>query len=98
WRRLMVPPRGVFDRRTVGYEDELILRNVNSAVLPALNELDPASPLALWCDVEDDVGDLRVIDEVDAFLLKPLDQRQDQGVVLVEAGGTLCVLIGHSSP
>ena len=84
-RGVVVPPRAVFDRRAVGNEDEVVRGDVASSVLSALDPLDPASDLAFRGDVEHDVGDLRVVHERDALLLEPLDQRQDQGVVLVEA-------------
>ena len=57
-----------------------------SSALSALQPLDPASDLALRGDVEHDVGDPRVVHDRDALLLEPLDEREDQGVELVEAG------------
>ena len=84
-RGVVVPPRGVFDRRAVGNEDEVVLGDVASSALSALDPLDPASDLAFRGDVEHDVGDLRVVHNRDALLLEPLDEREDQRVVLVEA-------------
>ncbi len=72
-RGVVVPPRGVFDRRAVGNEDEVVLSDVASSALSALNPLDPASDLAFRGDVEHDVGDLRVVHNRDALLLEPLD-------------------------
>ena len=71
-------PQEVFSTaRSVGNEDEVVLTDVASSALSALNPLDPASDLAFRGDVELDVGDLRAVHNGDALLLEPLDERED---------------------
>ena len=77
-RRLMIAPRGVFDRRAVCNENEVVFGDVASSALSSLEPLDPASDLAFRGDVEKDVGDLRVVHNCDALLLEPLDEGEDQ--------------------
>ena len=92
------PHARVFDRGAVGNEDEVVRGDVASSVLSALDPLDPASDLAFRGDVKHDVGDLGVVHNRDALLLEPLDQREDQGVVLVEACELDGAEIHHNPP
>jgi hypothetical protein len=65
----VVAPGGVLDQGAVGYENQVVLDQIEPSALSAADPVDASGHLAIGVDVELYVGDPCVVLDGDAMLL-----------------------------